>query len=344
MRWDVVSKYIASMIVAGFTVYLMYSEMGPDAFSARGALPVLVGMSLYFVILFSLEAVFDRADTQARLKAIDAQSKPTKTAMERVGQTSTGSAIENWIFKIQRSIRLSSGSLPEIRQRLVQAGFFKERDLVVYILMRVALPAIGGMIGVLGLLISSNKMTGVLWILLGTAAGYYGIELFIRWKTRVRHRVIWEEMPDFLDTFVIYTESGQSFDSALVYVIENMRARYPTTASEMRVLEREMRLMPERKKAFDSLVGRCNMDLMKRFVDILKQSEEMGSPISESLKFLADDTRKERMLEAERRAAKIPVKIQFPIALFILPAMFIFIMTPAGIRIYETLSRIVLHH
>ncbi len=328
------------MIVAGVTVWLLYQQMGADAFSARGAAPMLVGMSMYFLILFSLEATFDRMDTNSRMRQIDRFSRADKILREREDLIDSGSFFEEILFKLQRSLNISETHLPEVRRRLIQAGYYRERTIVIYIILRILFPIIGLAIGGLIFFTATSKLYGVLALAVGAGVGFFGVDVVLKSKIKTRYREIYEKMPDILDMFVIYTESGQSFDASLVRVIENMKSRYPVPMAELRVLERELRVLPERRRAFDNLIQRCNLDIMKRFTDVLKQSDEMGSSISEALKILSADTRKERMLEAERKAAKIPIYIQFPIVIFTLPALFILIMTPAVIRLLESLKHI----
>jgi hypothetical protein len=125
-------------------------------------------------------------------------------------------------------------------------------------------------------------------------------------------------------------------DGALQKIVDQMRRRHPTTAEELSMLERELQIMPERVKAFENLVRRHDVPIVRAFCAILAQSERMGSPIGDSLRQLAQEARRDRLLDAERRAGRIPILIQIPVVLFILPALLLTVMGPAVVEIMRT--------
>ena len=117
-----------------------------------------------------------------------------------------------------------------------------------------------------------------------------------------------------------------------------MDDRYAVVRGELSLLENELRLLPERRIAYENLENRTQIDMVRRFCMITRQAEEVGTPLSDGLRMLAQDSRKERFLDAERRASRLPVLIQLPVVLFIFPPLFIFIIGPAGIRLFNTFS------
>jgi tight adherence protein C len=134
------------------------------------------------------------------------------------------------------------------------------------------------------------------------------------------------ELPHFVDQLAIAIEAGMSFDSALSYLIE---ASDGPLAEEMSRVMTELRVGETRRTAMRSFALRVGSDDAMAFSNAVLASDQLGSPLSGILRAQAADLRHRRQMHAEERAQKSPVKMLFPMAVFILPVMFVVILGPA---------------
>ena len=128
----------------------------------------------------------------------------------------------------------------------------------------------------------------------------------------------------------IAVNAGLGFDAAMVRVAKNGRGEL---ASELVRTLQDIQVGQTRRVAYEDLADRTGVDTLRRFVRSIIQAEAYGIALSDVLQTQADELRTERRQYAERKAMEIPVKVVFPLILFIMPAMFIVVMGPAAIGI-----------
>lgn len=330
----------AGMLAAGF--YLRGGEI------SIGTLAATVGLLAIFVVIYLLfERTLQQVEIQRRYDAIEARHAAVKASRNRDRQRarqrieeiyeSRRSVVDVLANTIQRLFRVEGDRLSQLRLQLASAGFYRERALAIWLVGAAAAPVLGMGLGMLMAQWREESGDGFfIYMLCGAIGGFILLRWWLRKRIAERRLNLYREMPDAIDLLVIYTDSGISFDGALQRIVEQMRRRYPTTAEELSMLERELQVMPERIKAFENLVRRHDIAIIRAFCAILSQAERMGSSIGESLKQLAQETRRERLLDAERRAGKIPILLQIPVVLFILPALMLTVMGPAVVEIMRT--------
>lgn len=241
--------------------------------------------------------------------------------------------------RFQTFMSTDNKTVKEARARLMMAGLGSDTSVMIYIMARILLP-LGTLALIAPLAFSAYDSQAKQLMVLAVAPGavYYIIEKYVSGKGDARRKAIILEMPDVLDLLVIYTEAGKSLENALHDVIQRSERRYPTICREIRILLYELQLLSSRDTAYDRFVLRTGADLVKRFVTVVKQSEAVGTPVSGMLRTLAKESRRDRVQMAERKAARVPILIQLPIVLFILPALFVIIMAPVAIKIMEELA------
>ena len=170
----------------------------------------------------------------------------------------------------------------------------------------------------------------------GAAAGFFLPDLLVYNTGLKRQDTLRRTCADALDLLVIGVEAGLGFDAALSQVAQNTDG--PLAAEFVRVLQ-EMRIGQSRTQAFRALAARTSVPEIQGLVGSLVQADKLGIPIANVLREQAKEMRLKRRQRAEEQAMKVPVKVLFPMVLFILPAMFIIILGPGAISIVETLSR-----
>lgn len=170
-------------------------------------------------------------------------------------------------------------------------------------------------------------------ILIG-AVGYYLPEWVLRSAVDRRQTVIRKSLPDTLDLLSITVEAGLSFDAALVRVAQNIQG--PLGQELYRVVQ-EIQLGRSRGEALRDLAERTNVEALKTFILAMVQADAFGIPIARVLHVQAGEIRLKRRQKSEEEAQKLPVKIVFPLILGIFPAIFVVLLGPAAIQIYEGL-------
>ncbi len=145
-----------------------------------------------------------------------------------------------------------------------------------------------------------------------------------------RKEAIKRQLPDTLDQMSIAVNAGLGFDAAMVRVARNGHGEL---AQELVRTLQDIQVGQARRAAYEDLAERTGVDTLRRFVRSIIQAEAYGIALSDVLMAQADELRLERRMYAERKAMEIPVKVVFPLLLFIMPAMFIVVMGPGAIGI-----------
>jgi len=135
-----------------------------------------------------------------------------------------------------------------------------------------------------------------------------------------------QELPHFVDQLALVIEAGMSFDAAVNYLVD---AHEGALAEEMRRVLTELRVGESRREAIRNFARRVGSEEATAFANAVLASDQLGSPLSEILRAQASDLRHRRQTYAEERAQKAPVKMLLPMAIFILPVMFVLILAPA---------------
>jgi tight adherence protein C len=209
----------------------------------------------------------------------------------------------------------------DITARLLRAGASRRLTAEVFMAGRVALTGFGIFVG----FVMGNGGRGLVLALFFGAAAVY-LPGFLLKKATNRADRIDAELPHFVDQLAIAIEAGMSFDAALSYLVDASDG--PLTEELKRVMT-ELRVGQSRKAALRSFADRVGTDSTIAFANAVLASEQLGSPLAGILRAQAEDLRHQRQMYAEERAQKAPVKMLFPIAIFILPVLFVVILAPA---------------
>lgn len=168
------------------------------------------------------------------------------------------------------------------------------------------------------------------------AAMYAGIkapEVFLRNTIAKRQKQLERAFPNTLDLLLICAESGMSIEHAVRKVSEEIGIESVAMAEEMALLAAEMAYLAERRIAFENFAARTGMDSIRSLTTVLAQSERYGTPLGAGLRVISQESRDQRMMAAEKKAAALPPTLTVPMILFFLPGLFAAILTPAAIQI-----------
>jgi tight adherence protein C len=228
------------------------------------------------------------------------------------------------------------------RERLLQAGYHDKNSLSRYygikILLMLGLPVLiffGCRIFLPA--ISSNNL--FILIIAGIMAGLIGPSFYLDNKVETRQRIIRNSFPDIVDQLVVCTEAGLGLDAGLQRVSKDAALSNEIMAYEMSLVNAELRAGVSREQALKNLVTRTGVEEIRGLASALSQSMRFGTSIGNTLRVFAEDLRDKRMQRAEEEAAKLAVKMLFPLAFCFFPGIFIVILGPASISIYEAFAR-----
>ena len=253
------------------------------------------------------------------------QHEDTKSFKERV--------IEPAIERLSRmSMKMSPGSSRASLARKLHAAGVRVRPQT-FMAAKSGLSI--GLVGLGFLVTLAGNSGGLLFGLLMGAAAFMLPDTYLTMQQRKRKDAMAKQLPDVLDLLTVSVEAGLGFDAAVQKVTEYLDG---PLVDELSITLREVQYGESRKQALRNLSERSESSDVGAFARSIIQADELGTSLGRTLRVQAEDLRTTRQLAAEEKAMKAPVKMMFPTVLFILPALFIVILGPAGLNIMEQMA------
>lgn len=242
----------------------------------------------------------------------------------------------------QRDAVRDPAKLSVLRNQLMQAGFYNREAPVIYLGCR----AVALVIATLGVILILPLMVGGRGGMAGIAlaSGFaivalFGPDQFLKRRRATREQEYRDGFPDLLDLLVASVEAGLSLDAAVSRVTEELVRRYPNLVVHLRFLVLELRAGKARKDAWTAFAERLGIDDARQLAVMLRQAEEMGTSLGETLTVFSQDMRSKRMLRAEEKALALSAKLTLPLILFIFPCLLGALMLPAVARLMVVFAK-----
>jgi tight adherence protein C len=295
---------------------------------------------LFLLIVFAIVgclamltmAIFSPGYMRARLASFRSQTEPT--SLETAGWVET-------VVKV--AVPFSKLSIPEegweqsaLRTRFMNAGWRNRSAATLYFASKTFLALLSPAIMAMVLTHTSPAMGGnqfMLWLLVAAAVGYYLPNIALDQIAKRRQRDIFETIPDALDLLTVCVEAGLSLERALIKVASEIHIKSFVLAQELQLVLMEMRAGFTKERALRNFALRSGVEDVDTLVAMLIQSERFGTSMGTSLRVHSDNLRSKRRLLAEEAAAKIALKLLFPLIFFIFPPLLMVLVGPAGIQI-----------
>ncbi len=244
-----------------------------------------------------------------------------------------------WVEPVVKLVEPAEGwEKSALRSRLVRAGYRDSRAIsVLYaakIIMAVTLPLVLVLPFMFGALAAAKQSTLVLMFAGTGILGFFLPDFFLERRSSRRRREFEEGFPDAMDMLVVCVEAGLGLDAAIQRVGKEIVASHPELGVEFSLVSLELRAGKGRADALRALADRTGLDDVRALTSILIQAEHFGTSIAEALREHSNEMRTLRLQRAKERAAKLPVKLIFPIIFFIFPALFLVVLGPALVRIF----------
>jgi tight adherence protein C len=241
---------------------------------------------------------------------------------------------------IGEKVPLSPQEASMVRRTLIAAGFRSDRAIAVYYGVKI-LMAVAGLVaaGFVWAHIQNPMLRLLVWPALGVGGFFLpnlGMDLLVsRRQERIRFA-----LPDALDLMVVCMEAGLGLDQAINSVSKELLVTHKDLSEELGLVTLEMRAGKRRVEALKNLAARTGESELSKLVATMVQADRFGTSVAESLRGHSDFMRVKRRQAAEERAAKVGVKLTFPIFFFIMPAIMLVAAGPGILQLVRGMSRV----
>jgi tight adherence protein C len=296
-------------------------------------------MTLDWIITLSAAFMFIALVSGWATSAILSARSPERRRLQHLAGAGGGAGGElslsgvTLIDTVDPRFRRIPGILPtspkemnRLRRRLALAGYHSPTSMVVYGVATLATPIVFGLV--------TLSLVGMrYWFFAGLAAaiGWMLPGIVLAHQISKRKLQIQNGLPDALDLLIVCVEAGCALDQAIVKASEELAIAYPVLSAELRMINTEMRAGKPRLEAFKNFGARTKVEDVLSLVALLVQTDKFGTSIAQALRTHAETSRTKRRQRAEERAAKIGVKLVFPLVFFLFPALYAVILGPAVI-------------
>lgn len=299
---------------------------------------LLVALAAIATVYTIIEPFLVKDKMAERMKSVAEHRERLRSAQResfaRKGGTLRAASAQGVLKGVVEKLKLLEAfDANEARKQLVMAGYRGQRPVFIFMTARIGMPFVAAFACWIYVYIlngveldSFGKLSAVV---MAFFAGFYIPNVHIKNAVAKRQQKIQLAWPDALDLLLICVEAGMSIEVALQKVSQEVAGTSPELAEELGLTVAELSYLQERKAAYVNLAERTGLDGVKGVTTALIQSEKYGTPLGQSLRIMAQESREHRMQEAERKAAALPPKLTVPMIGFFLPVLFAVILGPA---------------
>lgn len=271
-----------------------------------------------------------------------------KEAMERVAGTVADNqemppahpslVFHDLVKRVGALIPTSPKDVTVMQRRLIRAGYRGPNALKglygAKALMAVLLPVLTALVGSRFSADMNNKTMVVVG---AVVVGFFGPNEWVKRMGKRRQKQIHRGLANALDLLVVCVESGLGLDQAIVQVAKELEHAHPEVTDEFTMVSLELKAGKRRVDALRNLAERTAVEDLKKLVAVLIQADRFGTGVAQSLRQHAEYMRVQARQIAEEKAAKLGVKLVFPIFFCILPSLFVVTVGPVVMRILRDL-------
>ncbi len=245
--------------------------------------------------------------------------------------------VESMKAWVKRLNLLQESQAQKYKEMLIAAGYREKDTIYKLAIIKAIAPFVLGFIAIVllevNILNPVEESGNLFWVILAMYLGFKLPDIMVINQRNKRWGKVRKALPDALDLMMVCAEAGLTLTASLERVSKELGLAYPELAEELSLTSIEMGFLPERRAALDNLQKRVNIPEVRGIASVLVQTEKYGTPVSQALRTLAAEYRTQRIIRAEQKAARLPAIMTVPMILFILPTLFIVIITPAVIQL-----------
>lgn len=305
------------------------------------ASPWIIGLAFGLAVLLAVSALASLLikrdkSLQRRLRQLggQAQTEPGKSPKEKLRR-----AVLKLLNQLAKPAKpRQNWQESDLRAKLLQAGFHTPGAVSTFLGVKVAMLIASPLLVLLTPLPGRLGHLQLILALVGSATlGFFLPQLLLERRIRSRRKAITRELPDVLDLLVISVEAGLGLDQAIRRVSREVVVSCPVLGTELNLVSLELRAGIPRPMALKNLSSRCGVEEVGGLATMLIQADRFGVSVGRSLRVHSDMVRTKRRQQMEEAAAKIPLKLLFPVLFMIFPAIMVVMAGPAVIRVSQNL-------
>ena len=287
---------------------------------------VLVFVSVAGAVAAALWLMTDPQVVRRRLAHVSA-APVTVTQESLLTEGATPAAI-----KVAKLLPKSPKTMKRVERMLASAGYYGAWPAIIFTLAQWAVAG-ALFVGVVNWMGSG----ALLFAVIAAAIGYQLPSLWLGRAIERRKTEIRNGLADAIDLMIVCVEAGSGLDQAINRVSEELAMPYPALARELETICAETRAGKPRLEAFKNFADRTKVDEVRSLVAMLVQTDRFGTSIGQALRTHAETSRTKRRQRAEERAAKLGIKLLFPLIFCLFPAFYTVVLGPSIIRIWREL-------
>ncbi len=299
----------------------------------------IIAFVVAFLLIGSLGLlVFYRDSIQERIASAlypKASRKSMASTLEETRHV-IGGVVEHF----EKILPRSQQEISVVQQRLVRAGLRSDNAVQMFygakVITPIALVLIAWLTGL-------YHFAPLFVFLVAGGIGFLGPDFWLGRKIAARQKEIRKGLPDVLDLLVICVEAGLSLDQATARTAQELVKAQPALSDELGIVALEQRAGRARSDAWKHFAERTDVDVVRNLVSMLVQAEQFGTSIGKTLRVHSDTLRTKRIQEIEEKAAKLSVKLLFPLVLFIFPSLFLVVLGPAVLVMADSFKTLFNH-
>lgn len=277
--------------------------------------------------------------SKSRLVELGLQGSYSRDAAAR--RSRTRSQLNDLFEYLGNKVQRPGPNWSSLKRRLVHAGYRNTPAPAIYLGVRIGAAAILYFYGILmGLGLEATAGITLLLGLVGGAMGWVVPGFLLSRRIAKRQKEIQRVLPDAVDLLVICVEAGLALNQAFQRVAVEMRHASTLLTEEVSQMNLEIRAGTARGQALMDFAERTGVPDVRSLATMLAQTERFGTSIAESLRVHAETMRTKRQQRTEEAAAKTTIKMVFPLALCIFPALFVVVLGPAMIQLIQQFTSI----
>jgi Flp pilus assembly protein TadB len=305
-----------------------------------GLMPIIVLVILVFFaiasVLFSVLYIVIRKKTEAeeRLEGFVERAEDVSIFEKRL------TPLQKFLGRLGANVPLKPSDQGKYMKQLVAAGIKKER-LLIFLGSKLGFTILLPVLYLVfhGIPVEPSMKMRLLYTLIFAIVGFLLPTYWLRFKVKQRQTQIFLDLPDVIDLMMVCVESGVSMDASMVKVCRDPLFKESPVVKEMSISLQETRAGKPRMESLRDMGERTMVADVISFAAMLIQTERLGTSLVQAMRVHADSLRTIRRQRAEEAAAKIAIKLLFPLAFFIFPALLVVILGPAVIRIAKLFSQ-----
>jgi tight adherence protein C len=264
---------------------------------------------------------------ERRVSRLASAATPGGSAVESL----MGDEMSPTLRRLRSLVPKSPKEMGRIERMMASAGYLGTWPAVLFALVQTAMPVAA----FLAVLSAMGQGIGLVFAFIAAGIGYFVPTMWLGRAIEGRKRRIQNGLPDAIDLMIVCIESGSGLDQALNRVAEELALPYPDLARELELVSAETRAGKPRIEAFKNFSERTKVEDVRSLVAMLVQTDKFGTSVGQALRTHAEVSRTKRRQRAEEKAAKLGVKLLFPLVFCLFPAFYTVVLGPSMVRLFR---------